>query len=135
MAAITQSRDFAFAGRPTSCGGNFSPSHRLAGVYSGRVLKGEKASDLSVRQVTDIELFINVKAANARGLNRLAAAARPRRRRHRLGLSFALRALASARDAVNRSHPAMNSAAITGPMTKPLRPNVAMPPSVEISTK
>ncbi len=66
--AIHQSRDFAIAGGLTSYGGNFTLSHRLAGVYTGRVIKGEKPSDLPVQQVTSIELFINVKAANALGV-------------------------------------------------------------------
>jgi putative ABC transport system substrate-binding protein len=66
--AIHQSRDFALAGGLTSYGGNFSLSHRLAGVYAGRVIKGEKPSDLPVQQVTSIELFINAKAANTLGI-------------------------------------------------------------------
>jgi ABC-type uncharacterized transport system substrate-binding protein len=66
--AITQSRDFATAGGLSSYGGNFTLSHRLAGVYTGRVLKGEKPSELPVQQVTMVELFINQKAANALGL-------------------------------------------------------------------
>jgi putative ABC transport system substrate-binding protein len=66
--AIHQSRDFAIAGGLMSYGGNFSLSHRLAGVYTGRVLKGEKPADLPVQQVTMVELFINAKAAGALGL-------------------------------------------------------------------
>jgi putative ABC transport system substrate-binding protein len=66
--AITQSRDFATAGGLTSYGGNFSLSHRLAGVYVGRVLKGEKPAELPVQQVTMVELFVNQKAAGTLGL-------------------------------------------------------------------
>jgi putative ABC transport system substrate-binding protein len=66
--AIHQSRDFATAGGLTSYGGNFTLSHRLTGVYVGRVLKGEKPSDLPVQQVTMVELFVNQKAANALGV-------------------------------------------------------------------
>lgn len=66
--AITQSRDFAIAGGMMSYGGNFSLSHRLSGVYVGRVLKGEKPADLPVQQVTMVELFVNAKAASAMGL-------------------------------------------------------------------
>lgn len=66
--AITQSRDFAMAGGLMSYGGDFGQSHRQAGVYAGRILKGEKPSDLPVQQVTKVELFINLKAANTLGI-------------------------------------------------------------------
>ena len=63
--AITQSRDFPLAGGLMSYGGDFSQSHRHAGVYAGRILKGEKPADLPVQRVTKVELFINLKAAVA----------------------------------------------------------------------
>ena len=66
--AITQSRDFAMAGGLMSYGGDFTQSHRHAGIYVGRILKGEKPSDLPVQQVTKVELFINLKAANTLGI-------------------------------------------------------------------
>ena len=50
--AITQSRDFPLAGGLMSYGGDFVQSHRQAGVYAGRVLKGEKPSDLPIQLVT-----------------------------------------------------------------------------------
>ena len=65
--AITQSRDFAIAGGLMSYGGDFVQSHRQAGVYTGRILKGEKPSDLPVQRITKLELFINLKAARSLG--------------------------------------------------------------------
>lgn len=67
--AITQSRDFPLAGGLMSYGGDFSQSHRQAARHAGRILKGEKPSDLPVQRVTKVELFINLKAAAALGLS------------------------------------------------------------------
>jgi putative ABC transport system substrate-binding protein len=66
--AIHQSRDFAIAGGLMSYAGSFVESHRQAGVYTGRILKGEKPADLSVQRVTKVELFINLKAAKTLGV-------------------------------------------------------------------
>ncbi len=66
--AVTQSRDFPLAGGLMSYGGDFEQSHRQAGIYASRILKGEKPSDLPVQQVTKVELFINLHAANALGI-------------------------------------------------------------------
>ena len=68
LPAIHQSRDFALAGGLMSYGGSFVESHRQAGVYTGRILKGDKPADLPVQQVTKVELLINLKTAKALGV-------------------------------------------------------------------
>jgi putative tryptophan/tyrosine transport system substrate-binding protein len=68
VAAITQSRDFPLAGGLMSYGGDFSQSHRQAGRHAGRILKGEKPSELPVQRVTKVELFINLRAAANLGI-------------------------------------------------------------------
>ena len=67
--AIHDKREFAVAGGLMSYGGNISDSYRLTGVYTGRVLKGDKPADPPVQQVTKVEMTINLKAAKALGLN------------------------------------------------------------------
>ena len=66
--AIHQSRDYALAGGLMSYGGSFMESHRQAGVYTGRIIGGDKPADLPVQQVTKVELFINLKAAKTLGV-------------------------------------------------------------------
>jgi putative ABC transport system substrate-binding protein len=61
-------RQFVLAGGLLSYGTNVADSHRQAGVYAGRILKGEKPADLPVQQVTRVEMAINMKAAKALGL-------------------------------------------------------------------
>jgi putative ABC transport system substrate-binding protein len=66
--AIYTFREFAAAGGLMSYGGFSTDSYRLGGVYTGRILKGEKPADLPVVQSTKVELILNLKTAKTLGI-------------------------------------------------------------------
>jgi len=66
--AAYENREFVAAGGLVSYGGGISDAYRLAGVYAARILKGEKPAELPVQQSTKVEMFLNLKAAKALGL-------------------------------------------------------------------
>jgi ABC-type uncharacterized transport system substrate-binding protein len=68
MPAIYQYPVFAAAGGLMSYGGSITDNFRLLGIYTGRILNGEKPADLPVQQSAKIELIINLKIARALGI-------------------------------------------------------------------
>jgi ABC-type uncharacterized transport system substrate-binding protein len=64
---VYQARDFAGAGGLMSYGGSLIDQYRLAGLYTGRILKSEHPAELPVQQFTKVELIINLNTAKALG--------------------------------------------------------------------
>jgi putative ABC transport system substrate-binding protein len=69
LPAVHESRRFTAAGGLLSYIGNTLESHRLAGIYAGRLLKGEKPTELPIQTASKGELVINLKTAKALGLD------------------------------------------------------------------
>src|SRR5262249_41159652 len=68
LPAAYEFRDFAAAGGLLSYGADLADAYRLTGVYTGRILKGDKPADLPVQQATKVQLYINLKTAKALGI-------------------------------------------------------------------
>ncbi len=65
---IHQYREFVAAGGLISYGSNTTDLSRQVGVYTGRILNGEKPADMPVQQATKVDLYVNLNTAKALGL-------------------------------------------------------------------
>jgi putative tryptophan/tyrosine transport system substrate-binding protein len=66
--AVFENREFVAAGGLLGYGGSVPDAYRLAGVYVGRILKGEKPGEMPVQQSTKVQMFLNLRTAKALGI-------------------------------------------------------------------
>ena len=69
LPAIHQPPEFVAAGGLMSYAGSIEESHRLAGIYAGRMLRGERPADLPVQRVSKMQLYVNATTAKTLGLS------------------------------------------------------------------